>query len=269
MDFQVAFDLYHQFHGASQTEASPGATTLPALGHVFAGSAGAALSSLITYPLSSIITRLQTQSQLDSRTANAKSNGYISIRDTAARIYEQEGGLGGFYTGLGPDISQTIADSFVFFLAYTFLRQNRLRTRSAHASRLPVIDELSVGFLAGAFSKFLTTPITNIVTTQQASSRSVGEESLQHSDDESAKSIFLRIRTEKGLRGLWSGYSASLVWTLTPSLTFFFFEFLKRLLVPRSRRSHLSAQIVFLLAAGSKVLASTITYPFSLAKSRI
>ena len=239
------------------------------MGHAFTGSAGAALSNLITYPLSLIITRLQTQSQLDSCTANAKSKAYISIRDTAAGIYEREGGLGGFYTGLGPDTSKTIADSFLFFLAYTFLRQNRLRTRNAHASRLPVIDELSVGFLAGAFSKFLTTPVANIVTRQQASFRSVGEESLPHSDDQSVKSIFLRIRTEKGLRGLWSGYSASLVLTLNPSLTFFIFEFLKRLLVPRSRRSHLPAQIVFLLAASSKALASTITYPFSLAKSRI
>lgn len=55
--------------------------------------------------------------------------------------------------------------------------------------------------------------------------------------------------------------------TLNPSLTFFFFESLKRLL-PRSKRDDPGARLTFLLAALSKAGASSITYPFSLAKSR-
>ncbi|KAL9001427.1 MAG: hypothetical protein Q9169_000002 [Polycauliona sp. 2 TL-2023] len=78
----------------------------------------------------------------------------------------------------------------------------------------------------------------------------------------------LQIKNEKGLQGFWSGYSASLVLTLNPSLTFFLFEFLKRLLVPRNQRNDPPAQATFLIAAVSKAVASTITYPFSMAKSR-
>ena len=79
--------------------------------------------------------------------------------------------------------------------------------------------------------------------------------------------IAARIHKEKGIRGFWGGYSASLVLTLNPSLTFFFFESLKRLL-PRSKRDDPGARLTFLLAALSKAGASSITYPFSLAKSR-
>ena len=88
-------------------------------------------------------------------------------------------------------------------------------------------------------------------------------------DQSSLRSIASQIRAEKGVQGFWSGYSASLVLTLNPSLTFFFFEALKRTLLSRSQRQTSSPQTTFLLAAISKAMASTITYPFSLAKSRL
>ena len=177
--------------------------------------------------------------------------------------------MGAFYAGLVSDTSKTIADSFLFFLAYNFLRQSRIRSSSSSSKHLPVIDELSVGFLAGAFSKFLTTPIANIVTRKQTSSMLSNKSSNTEPEQTSVRSIALQIRDEKGLRGFWSGYSASLILTLNPSLTFFFFEALKRSLLPRNKRSDPSPQATFLLAAISKAMASTITYPFSLAKSRL
>ena len=95
-----------------------------------------------------------------------------------------------------------------------------------------------------------------------------GRDSGIEADEGSLRSIALQIRAEKGVRGFWSGYSASLILTLNPSLTFFFFEALKRSL-PRSQRQNPSSQMTFLMAAISKAMASTITYPFSLAKSRL
>ena len=58
--------------------------------------------------------------------------------------------------------------------------------------------------------------------------------------------------------------------TLNPSLTFFLFETLKRLFVPRKRREgYTDVRVTFLLAAMSKAIASSVTYPFSLAKARL
>lgn len=83
----------------------------------------------------------------------------------------------------------------------------------------------------------------------------------------SVKDIALQIRSEKGLKGFWSGYSASLILTLNPALTFLLQNLIKRILA-KSKQDASGPKTLFLIAAISKSIASTITYPFSLAKSR-
>lgn len=126
---------------------------------------------------------------------------------------------------------------------------------------------------AGACSRALTTPIANIVTRKQtatlvdsAADSSTGGEGGKESGG--VRNIIRSIRREKGLAGFWSGYSASLVLTLNPSLTFFLQDFLKHTFAsehyddPGPRRT-------FLFAAASKAISSFITYPFSIAKTRL
>ena len=163
---------------------------------------------------------------------------------------------------------KSIADSFLFFLAYNFLRQSRTRNFRDRSSRPPVLHELGVGFLVGAFSKFLTTPIANVVTRMQASSALAERSTQTPVESSSFRSIALKIHCEKGIRGLWTGCSASSVFTFNISLTFFFFENSKRALLSQSQRRDTSRQDTFLLAAISKALVSVITFPFSLAKCR-
>ncbi len=267
---QDAFELYHKLQEAPEkTFSILGGPALPALGHAIAGSTGAAISNVCTYPLALIITRLQIQRQLRKNAGSPHSEKYKSIGDAVQKIYSNEGGVNGFYIGVLSDTRKTIADSFLFFLAYNFLRQSRIRSSKPSSKHLPILDELSVGFLAGAFSKFLTAPIANIVTRKQTSSMMTSRDPEKSTSQASVRSIAEQIHAEKGLQGFWSGYSASLVLTLNPSLTFFFYEALKRSLLPRDKRSNLSPQVTFLLAAMSKAMASTITYPFSLAKSRL
>ncbi|KAL8721543.1 MAG: hypothetical protein Q9225_001797 [Loekoesia sp. 1 TL-2023] len=265
---QDAFDLYHQVQEAHQPKSTLSGPALPALGHAIAGSTGAAISNIVTYPLALIVTRLQIQRSLRKESSDLVDEGYRSVQDAAKKIYEHEGGLAGFYAGIGSDTGKTIADSFLFFLSYNFLRQARLRARGGSVKHLPVVEELGIGFFAGAFSKLLTTPAANIVTRQQTASL-LPQNGPQQPRETSIRAIAVRISSEKGLQGFWSGYSASLVLTLNPSLTFFLFEFLKRLFVPQQKRSQAPPpQATFLIAAISKAIASTITYPFSLAKSR-
>jgi hypothetical protein len=206
--------------------------------------------------------------------AKGETNGqesqieYTSIPDAARKIYNKEGGLKAFYIGVAQDTGKTIADSFIFFLAYTFLRERRLNRRAAVKGKkqrvLPVLDELAIGVIAGAFSKFLTTPLANIVTRKQTAAM-VGEADLSSA---TTRSIAAKIHAERGLTGFWSGYSASIILTLNPSITFFLNEFLGYLLVPRRKRGKVSPAVTFLLAATSKAIASSITYPVSLAKTR-
>ena len=261
---------------------SSNGNALPALGHAIAGSVGSAISNVCTYPLDLIITRLQIQRQLQKDPAHAGSDEYKSIQDVAWRIYETEGGVSGFYTGLLQDTGKTIADSFLFFLAYSFLRQRRIAARSSASSEaaivLSVLDELGIGFIAGSFTKLLTTPISNIVTRKQASaltstgsaasSAESAERGSTRSKAPSTAQIAHDIMEEKGFTGLWSGYSAALILTLNPSITFFLFETFKHLLLPQLRRENPPPSATFFMAAISKVCASSITYPFSVAKAR-
>ena len=264
---QDAFDLYHQWNerrrSRSAEQATPG---LPALGHALAGSIGASVSNVATYPLDLIITRLQIQRHVQKSSSVEEAERYTSIRDAVLKIYKQEG-FNGFYTGIAQDTLKSAADSFLFFLVYNSLRQARLKSRQRR-QHLPVFDELGVGFVAGAAARFFTMPISAIVTRLQTTSMTTSRSSGIKGEAPSVRSIIQQIRSEKGLRGFWSGYSATLVLTLNPSLTFFFFEKLKRILLPQKQRSDPGPMITFFIAALSKVLASTITYPFSLAKTR-
>ncbi|TVY64289.1 Peroxisomal adenine nucleotide transporter [Lachnellula suecica] len=260
-----AYSLYHKNQESSSSVLNGPA--LPALGHALAGSTGTAISNLAIYPLDLIITRLQVQRQLRKSSSEPDESEYKGVLDAFTQIYNKEGGLSALYTGVLQDTGKSIADSFLFFLFYNYLRTNRLQKKGASATTLPVLDELAVGALAGACSKFFTTPIANIVTRKQTASL-ISARSGSTSAEPSVSDIANTIRAEKGLQGFWSGYSASLILTLNPSLTFFLYEFFKRSLLPRSQRDDPGAKLTFLMAAMSKSIASTITYPFSLAKAR-
>ncbi|PYI21929.1 mitochondrial carrier [Aspergillus violaceofuscus CBS 115571] len=298
MSYEAELDSYQLYHRYEQPRPQPQdqdwkqaalrGPALPALGNALAGAIGAALSNVATYPLSLIVARLQTQQTRSSRSNEdgkaklrepdgGEDDGYAGVLDAARKIYAQEGGVGSFYTGLAQDTAKSVFDSFLFFLAYEILRQRRIRARfgggggGARRTRtvLPVLDELVIGVVAGAFAKLFTTPLANIVARKQTG----GKKGLVGSS--STREIAARIRAEKGWRGFWSGYSASLILTLNPSLTFFLNEVLKYALLARQRRRDpsqkqrpLTPAVTFLLAALSKSAASAVTYPFSKAKTR-
>ncbi|KAF2139139.1 uncharacterized protein K452DRAFT_255279 [Aplosporella prunicola CBS 121167] len=262
-----AFTLYHQVQEEKKPHSSIG-PALPALGHATSGAIGSALAHLAIYPLDLIITRLQVQSQFKSSAEDGDDDEYADVVDAIKKIYAREGGLTAFYSGVGHDTAKSIADNFLFFLAYNFVREARQRARS-DGKALPVLEEIAVGMLAGAFSKFWTTPVQNIVTRKQTASMVAARSKTSSvSPQLSTKDIALQIKDEKGLQGFWTGYSAQLILTINPALTFLLHETLLRTLVPKSRRADPGPRLTFLVAALSKAIASTITYPVSLAKTR-
>jgi hypothetical protein len=196
---------------------------------------------------------------------DGKHAHYTGILDAIETIYEREGGIQAFYSGVVPEVIKGVADSFLFFLAYSYVRQSRLNARETGKS-LPALEEIGVGMVAGAFSKFFTTPLQQIVTRKQTAAMVHNESRMTPSTK--TVDIARGILREKGLQGFWSGYSASLVLTMNPSITMLLHKVLLRLLVPRAKRDDPGARITFLVAAISKALASTVTYPFSLAKTR-
>lgn len=245
---------------------------LPAIGHAVSGATGTAISTTATYPLDLVNTRLKVQRQLRKDGTISPSEQYAGITDAISRIYEREGGLGAFYAGLGSDIFKGVADSFLFFLFYNWFRTRRSQGNSR---RLPAWEELAVGAAAGACARLFTTPISNVVTRKQTASLITDDGDAGSKDTMgqagrglSFAEILHVIRAEKGLLGLWAGYSATLVLTLNPSITFYLQHALKKALVDRGREGE-SNGATFLVAALSKAIATTVTYPFQIAKARV
>ncbi|KAI2470625.1 mitochondrial carrier domain-containing protein [Annulohypoxylon bovei var. microspora] len=270
----------------SLADAAAADNFLPALHHAISGSAGTLISTCALYPLSLVVTRLQHQRQQRRRggagatgsegpqdqstrkeedgttttsqaAAAAREPTYAGIAEAFSKIWNSGGGPKAFYTGLGQDVTRSVLDSFLFFLFYEWIRSSRLsggRRRGGHdkATGLGVLEELAVGVVAGACSRFFSTPLTNLAS--------------EKGRDASFRDIIAAIRKEKGITGLWSGYSASLVLTLNPSITFFLQDFLKR---KAAKTDSPGPAVTFLLAAISKAIASTITYPFQIAGSRL
>ncbi|KAI1747129.1 mitochondrial carrier domain-containing protein [Xylaria castorea] len=193
---------------------------------------------------------------------------YAGIVDAFSQIWSSDGGGGlrAFYTGLAQDAAKSVLDSFLFFLFYEWFRSLRLRSRRragrTKGRRLGVAEELAVGMAAGACSRSFTTPIANIVTRKQTSSLIDPNSAL------GVREIMRRIREERGIAGFWSGYSASLVLTLNPSLTFFLQEFLKTTFADQ-KYDDPGPGLTFLFAATSKAISSFVTYPFQIAKTRL
>lgn len=255
------------------TSTMPRASTLlPSLGHAASGAGGTIISTLALYPLDLANTRLKVQRQLRADGTIGPDDGYGGILDAFATIYAKEGGrLSAYFAGLGPDLAKSAADSFLFFLFYTWFRARRLRAHNS-LPYLSVLEELAVGAAAGACAKVFTTPVSNVVTRRQTASlleTNNSGPSNQKTSNKTFGEIVAEIRREKGVLGLWAGYSASLVLTLNPSMTFFLQQMLKRASVARQDWDEPGGRATFLLAAISKVVATTVTYPFQIAKARV
>ncbi|ETS76062.1 hypothetical protein PFICI_13006 [Pestalotiopsis fici W106-1] len=261
---------------------------LPAIHHALSGSAGTLISTCAAYPLSLVVIRLQVQRQLARAGRLAAADEYAGIVDAFFRILrdgEQSAGVVGrvrsiaaLYTGLTTESAKSVLDSFLFFLFYELFRSrapwSRAGSHPAGAAyhngdrAVRVFRELATGVLAGACSRALTTPIANVVTRKQTGAMVEG--GAVDARRLSVREIMRGILDERGVKGLWSGYSATLVLTLNPGITFFLQDFLtKQIVGDDGSGEDPGAALTFLLAASSKAIASTITYPFQTAKARL
>lgn len=129
-------------------------------------------------------------------------------------------------------------------------------------SPLPIFEELSIGVMAAAVSRFISAPLSTIVARKQTSAML-----YPHARPPSFLDIYHDIMRESGLGGFWAGYTASLFLTVNPSLTFLFFETAKPH-IREKNRGKLDGVDSFFLGALCKAMATTLTYPFHVAQAR-
>ncbi|KAI0035612.1 mitochondrial carrier domain-containing protein [Vararia minispora EC-137] len=265
-------------------------STLSPLTQAVTGAVGSASANALAYPLDLVTTRLQTTR---SRKLQGIRGALAVLRYTISRH-----GVDALYDGLASDTASTLIsrrvsllceplfrptyrNSFLYFYAYSFLRNLVLRRAArlnGHLKRSPVLpvgQELGLGFFAGVSSRLVTAPLS-IVTVRLQTAREESEDIQEDNRIFKPLDAMKAIYAENGILGFWKGLEGMILLSFNPALTFAFLHFLRRLMQFRPRNAAKAAKVIplgplesFITGALANALAVSILYPLILAKTRL
>jgi solute carrier family 25 protein 33/36 len=235
----------------------------PAWVHLLGGGAGGLLGALVTSPLEVMKTRLQA-----SRNNNALRSdfqfGLGTIRGLGT-MWSQEGFFG-LYRGLGAHFVGVVPSRGVHFLVYGNVK-NYLETKFAPSTAwVPTVASCA----AGATVVTITQPIWYIKTLLQLQTVQASETLYSGFWDVAKRTV----QTE-GWRGLYKGLSASYLGVFETMLQFTVYENIKnRRLASKKSKSlaetaSISGSETAAISALSKLIASAITYPHEVIRTRL
>ncbi|KAL1955880.1 hypothetical protein VTO42DRAFT_8038 [Malbranchea cinnamomea] len=244
-------------------ELPPGALrspTLSSLGEGITNATTAALSTLAVYPLALVATRFQVQRNR-ARHGNwrQKLSELHESKAMAREIYNAKNGLSGLYAGAVEASGKAAVDSLLRILVFAALNRLKSKPLEPRGAAASVSEQAAVGLLAELIIVSLTSPAGTVVTRKQVQGLSHG------SNRQTTKAIVSQIYSEKGLKGFWAGYPASLFLSLNLPLTILLHKALNFVMY-RSRKPN--ASVTYLLWILSHAIASSVTYPFSVIRSR-
>merc|ERR1711977_721350 len=192
-----------------------GVPELSPFGAALAGALGGVIANSIVYPLDTVKTRIQAETDAkkveeakgvpspvvkrDGAPRRLTATQKAKARDVMKHIWRQYG-LKGFYRGYSASMLNTFSMQFAYFYWYSFI----------------------LGALAGALGQVFTVPVSVVATRQQLSSSSTHQSLLGTTTE---------ILKDDGITGLWRGLKASLVLPVTPALPCGSFERLKPLIL--------------------------------------
>ncbi|KAH9482977.1 Peroxisomal nicotinamide adenine dinucleotide carrier [Psilocybe cubensis] len=237
--------------------------------HAVAGAAGGIVAMTATYPLIFLSTRAAVETKKEQKST------YQAIID----IIKREGVLG-LYSGLDSSLLGIAVTNGVYYYFYERSREAILRTRTGGSKALSTLESMLTGLIAGSATTIISNPIWVIQTSQAV--RTMGSDG---NTTVTKKLGFLEtvqsILAKDGIGALWRGIGPALVLVINPIIQYTAFEQLKNFLITR-RTAKLRAAAgaatavavltdmdFFVLGALSKLVATSITYPYIVVKSRL
>lgn len=219
-------------------------------------------SNAVIYPLDTVKTVIQADKKLSRDGEHEKQRGII---ETLIRIIQSKEGPRALYRGFFANMANTFIQQFAYFYWYTVVRtvyiKRVLRSTLANPA-LSTVTELALGAAAAALAQLFTTPMGVIATRQQIGGTSKGEE------DDSFLGHIRDIYRKEGLTGFWRGLKPSLVLTVNPAITYGVFERVKQVILAASG-DQMTPGKSFVIGALSKSLATVVTFPYILSKTRL
>lgn len=225
-----------------------------AIGHAVAGGVAGMAAIALFYPLSSVSTRLQVQAREAAAGGLSTKKPYKGTLDAFSRVTSEEGILA-LYSGLKASLIGIAASNTVYFYWYSFLREHAIAI--TQKKDLTAVESLGVSSMAGVINVLSTLPIW-VVNTR-----------MQLDTSKSLKQQLATVYKDEGIKGFYKGIVPSLILVSNPAVQFMVFERLKSILMSRGNRKRLSATDAFLLGALAKLVATLVTFPYLLVKSRL
>jgi len=250
-----------------------------------AGIGSGAASSVVCAPLDLIRTRMQVMGDLKliSKHPAMSSSIYVALKNTIATD-----GVRGCFRGLGVTLLNVPTFWGLYFPLYETLKadifhyyifnwqqetsaQNFLDDHHTNVRRMPAVVHMTSAILAGAVADFFCNPMFVIRTRMQTEMLHMMEKPLH---DQKQQGI---VKTVKGLyiEGghsisiFWRGYLASLLGLSHCAVQFPLYEWLKAEARHRSPTNEETTFDLLLASASSKMVATSLTYPHEVIRSRL
>ncbi|KAL4245760.1 mitochondrial carrier family protein [Abortiporus biennis] len=240
--------------------------------HSLAGSLAGIIAITATYPLIFISTRAAVEVKSEDK----------STFQAVVDILKREG-IHGLYSGLSSSMLGVAVSNGIYYYFYERSKGVILKSR-AGGKGLSTLESMLIGAIAGSATTIISNPIWVIQTAQAVRTMNSSDTTEPKQSIKKLNMIetLNHILRKDGIGAFWRGIGPALVLVINPIVQYTIFEQLKNFLVKRRLEklraanpgvavaaAILSDWDYFFLGAFSKLIATSATYPYIVAKSRL
>jgi solute carrier family 25 protein 33/36 len=225
--------------------------------HFAAGGLSGAVATTLTQPLDVLKTRLQSSNQVESIKQSQGSQHFKTFKSLQL-TYSREG-MRGLFRGLVPNILGITPSRALYFTVYDTVKTRLSPPDTKHASH-PVVLTAAVSASMSVYT--VMNPVWLVKTRIQL--QEIGKIQEGSPNYTGYFNCIRRVYQEEGIQGFYKGLTASYMGIFESGLYFLVYEFFKK-----NWKKEYAPYDYLLMAAGSKLTASAITYPHEVVRTRM